>query len=89
MNQLTIRGFGPDLERRIRELAEREGLSLNQAAIRLLQMGAGLTRDESTARDTRIGSTLDRFFGTWSDEDARAFAEATRDFERIDDSMWQ
>ena len=43
MNQLTVRGFGDELGESIRRLAQREGISLNQAALKLLRKGAGLT----------------------------------------------
>ena len=33
MNQLTVRGFGKALERRIRGVAKARGISLNQAAL--------------------------------------------------------
>ena len=42
MNQLTVRGFDDELSDRLRGLARREGISLNQAALRLLRKGAGL-----------------------------------------------
>ncbi len=34
MNQLSIRGFDKELERRIREVAKKRHLSLNKAALR-------------------------------------------------------
>ena len=40
MNQLTVRGFGPALARRIREVAKARGLSLNQAVLLLIRHGA-------------------------------------------------
>ena len=42
MNQITVRGFDDELSACLRRLAKREGLSLNQAALRLLRRGAGL-----------------------------------------------
>ena len=42
MKQLTIRVSDAELERRILDLAEQQGLSLNQAAVRLLSKGAGI-----------------------------------------------
>ena len=41
MKQLTIRGFDEDLERAIRQLARRDGISLNRAALKLLRRGRG------------------------------------------------
>ena len=84
--QLTIR-FDEELERRIRLLAHEEGLSLNQAVLRLLREGAGLK--ESRKGTDVVGSSLDQLVGTWSDEEAEQFLEATADFEQVDPGMWQ
>lgn len=88
MNQLTIRGFEPELERHIRALADREGISLNQAALRLMRKGAGIVRDV-VEPDPRIGTSLDHFFGTWTDEEADEFEESIRDLGQIDESFWR
>ena len=88
MKQLTIRGFGADLERAIRKLARKERISLNQAVLRLLQKGAGL--DESRNQDEDIvGASLDPLIGTWSSEEAREVMKAVADFETIDESLWR
>ena len=42
MKQLTVRGFDDELAEAIRQLARRDGTSLNQAALKLLRRGAGL-----------------------------------------------
>ena len=42
MNQLTVRGFDDELRERIRRLAQSDGSSLNQAALKLLRKGSGL-----------------------------------------------
>lgn len=86
MEQLTVRGFDSELERRLRELAEREGLSLSQAALRLLRRGAGL--EPLPVGTTHVGHALDAFFGVWSDDEARAFEEALAPTERIDPDLW-
>lgn len=87
MKQLTIRGFGEDLAAKIRLLAKREGISLNQAALRLLRRGAGL-KDGKSGYDT-VGSSLDHLIGTWSSEEADQMDRALEDFEEIDESMWE
>ncbi|MYA20895.1 MAG: hypothetical protein F4Z25_11775 [Chloroflexi bacterium] len=86
MNQLTVRGFDDELSDRIQRLAQREGISLNKAALRLLRRGAGLT-DTAGAADT-VGSSLDHLIGTWTEEEADAFDAALQDFEAIDESIW-
>ena len=40
MDQLSLRGFDKELARRIRELARREHVSLNKAALLLMRRGA-------------------------------------------------
>ena len=39
MKQLTVSGFDDDLAEAIRQLARRDGTSLNQAALKLLRRG--------------------------------------------------
>ena len=85
MQQLTLRGFGPDLELRLREVAKSLGLSLNKAALYLMRKGAGL---DETKRSDVVGHSVDHLIGVWSEEDAREFREATRDFDRIDEELW-
>ena len=59
MNQLTLSGFDEELAGRIRHLANQEGLSLSQAALRLLRLG-GRSRSTKGHRRHRwvvIGSS--------------------------------
>ena len=87
MKQLTIRGFDLELERQIRELARSEGISLNQAVLRLLRKGAGIAGPGK--RPNVIGDALDDLAGTWTEEDERDFLEAIKPFETIDGDLWQ
>ena len=87
MNQLTLKGFDEELVGRIRHFANQEGISLNQAALRLLRVGAGLNQSKDNG-DT-VGSSLDHLIGTWTLEEAEALNNAVKDFEQIDESMWK
>ena len=87
MNQLTVRGFDDELSASVHRLAKREGLSLNQAALRLLRKGAGLTEDGKASNT--IGSSLDDLFGAWTSEEAEAFNAALDVFETVDESAWK
>lgn len=86
MTQLTLRGLDKRLLQAIRELARRERISLNKAALRLLEKGAGL--GESREED-RIGHSLDHLIGTWSAAEAKSFQESTRSCEQIDRELWE
>jgi hypothetical protein len=87
IKQLTIRGFGADLERRIRDLAARENLSLNQAALVFLRRGAGVGQDRPP---DRVGDSLDRFVGLWTRDEGEQFDQFIKnEFGKIDPEMWR
>lgn len=87
MNQLTIRGFDDDLARRIRQLADQEGISLNRAVLRLLRRGAGLEPGK-LGTDT-VGCSLDHLIGTWTHEEALEMDRALQDLSQVDRGMWE
>ena len=98
MNQLTVRGFDDELDAIMRSLARREGISLNQAALRLLRKGAGLTDDNLTEDDltdhrpanpNAIGDGLDDLFGAWSRDEAESFNAALKVFDTVDEAAWR
>ncbi len=84
--QLTLRGLDPRLQREIRELARREGISSNKAALRLLEKGAGLRPAET---HDRIGSSLDHLIGTWTEDEAKALTESIQSCEQVDRELWE
>ena len=86
MNQLTVRGFDKELERRLRQVAKERGVSLNQAALILLREGAGLGHDRRPI--AAVGDSLDDLIGCWSADDEREFRKATEIFETIDPHLW-
>ena len=87
MNQLTVRGFDDELSASLRRLAKSEGISLNQAALKLLRKGAGLS-DGAGGADV-VGSSLDHLIGTWTREEADEMDSALKEFENIDESAWR
>lgn len=87
MNQITVRGFDDDLNVHLRSLAQREGISLNQAALRLLRKGAGLA--ETSARPDIVGASLDHLIGTWTQAEAEELDAALEEFETMDEVAWQ
>ena len=87
MKQLTVRGFDDELTEHIRRLAMRDGVSLNQAALKLLRKGAGLA-DPTRKADT-VGSSLDHLIGKWTDEEAVEMEQALEEFETVDETAWR
>ncbi len=87
MKQLTVRGFGDELGEAMRRFAQREGVSLNQAALRLLRKGAGLS--ETPGVNDCVGDSLDRLIGSWSPEELDEMDAALRDLAVIDEAAWE
>ncbi|NOY90583.1 MAG: hypothetical protein GXP55_05180 [Deltaproteobacteria bacterium] len=79
--QYTIRNIPEALDRALRGRAAREGLSLNQVAIRALLSACGL---EATARRQR---DLSDMAGSWQEDvDVDAALESQR---AIDPDLWR
>ena len=87
MKQLTVRGFDDELAEHIRRLAKRDGVSLNQAALKLLRKGAGLA-DPTRKADT-VGSSLDHLIGKWTDEEAVEMEQGPRGVRDVDETAWR
>ena len=85
MKQLTIRGFDDELTSRIRQLAHREGISLNRAVLTLLRRGAGLEKPDHDLGI--VGASLDNLIGTWTAEEAAEMDCVLGDFSHVDEDM--
>ena len=87
MRQLTVRGFDPELERRLRRTARVKGISLSKAALDFMCRGAGIPVEEP--QSNTIGDGLDAFIGSWSDAEEREVLDAIRVFEVVDEELWR
>lgn len=87
MTSLSLQGFDKELERRLKELARRENVSLNEAALLLLRRGAGL--DEADQPYASVGDALDRFIGSWSVADERRLLKSIAACETVDEALWK
>ena len=86
VRQLTIRGIDSDLSAALGTVADRDGISLSKAALKLLRKGAGL----AGAPPTDTAASLGRFVGAMTAEDAEAVDAAVEDaFGHIDASKWR
>jgi len=84
MASMSIRGLDDQALARLKRQAEQEGTSLNNLVLRLLQ-GAGTSNQPGALKKF---DDLDALAGTWSDEEARAFARNTAAFAEVDAALW-
>ena len=85
MNAVTVRNLPPGVAKAVKEKARKEKLSLNKAIVRLLEEATGVEKGKKKV----VHHDLDRFFGTWTKEEADAFDEAMREHRQIDPEMWK
>ena len=86
MNQLTIRGFEPELSELIRSIAKKEAISMNQVVINLLKKATGIGQNKSSHC---IGDSLNSFIGSWSLDEKESFDKSIAYFDKIDDDIWK
>ncbi|MEA2240129.1 MAG: hypothetical protein QOC81_4853 [Thermoanaerobaculia bacterium] len=85
MIRLSIRVSDKLLECHLRAVARRENVSLSKAALILMRKGAGLT---VPGEFSPIGTALDRFIGSWTEENEREILTSIADCETVDQSLW-
>jgi hypothetical protein len=86
LKQLTLRNIDAEIANALERMVREEGLSLNQAALKLLRSGLG---PQTSAKQEPIGNSLDWFIGSWSDSDVSEFMEATESTREIDPGFWK
>ena len=79
--QYTIRKVPRNVDDALRRRAKQTGKSLNQVLLESLRESAGVSEEAARYSD------LDDLAGTWKND--KAFEEAIRSFEKIDQDDWK
>jgi len=83
---ITLRNLPPDIAKTIRKKAQKEGVSINKAVIKLLEEGAG---PRSKAKGGKpLHHELDDLAGLWTREEATEFNKALARQRAIDPELW-
>jgi hypothetical protein len=85
MTQITLRGFGPELEKEVRRRAREGRKSLNRVILDILQQATGLGKGKKGSP----AESLKQLAGGWSEKEASHFLESIRSCEQIDEEMWK
>ncbi len=85
MGNMTLRGIDERLAKKLKESAEKEGMSMNAFVLKTLKQELKLGKK---ARSQEYHD-LDMLAGTWKEEDAAEFEKNTAVFESVDEGMWK
>lgn len=83
MNQITIRGLGPEIEQKIRRMAKDRHQSINQV------LGEIVRQKFEKKKQIPLASGLKDLAGTWSKKEGEDFLKAIKLFEEIDQELWR
>jgi hypothetical protein len=87
LKQLTIRGVPDEVEREIRKAARNKGISLNKAALALLESVSGAPRREK--KKTSLHHDLDHLCGIWNRKEAEEMENMLALHRKIDEALWK
>ena len=85
MKAITIRGLDPLVSEKLKQVAKKEGKSVNQLVLDLIKQNVGMQKKK---KFTRQYDDLDHLFGKWSRsefEKIQGFIESER---KIDPELW-
>ncbi len=86
MKPITLRNLPPEVARAVRKRAAEEKTSLNKVVISLLEERIHQSRP---VRGKAKYRDLDRFCGTWTQEEYDEFMKNLAEQRRIDPEIWQ
>ena len=84
MKSITIHKIDDETEKRLTELAAKEGISLNRLIKRVLRESLGVEK-----KSVNNKSDFTEFCGIWSEEDLQEFQQKVAPLEKINDEDWQ
>lgn len=85
MKTLTIRGIDDEVSGKLKEKARKENASINQTVVHLLKQGLGIESEPVFKQY----NDLNDLAGTWTKDDLMEFTRDTKDFSKIDRSLWK
>jgi plasmid stability protein len=85
MATMTLRGIDETMAKMLKELAAKEGMSMNAFILKTLRetLKLGKRRRGAEYHD------LDELAGTWKPEEAVEFEKSTAAFEVVDEGLWK
>jgi hypothetical protein len=86
MKSMSVRGIDPVLAKKLGQEAKKQGKSINQLVLEIIQKSFGLTKEK---KYTRTYDDLDHLFGRWSQKDFDRIQRKIDQERTIDKELWQ
>ena len=86
MKAITIRGVDNELSEKLKTMAKKQGKSVNQLTIELIQESLGLKKEKKFSREY---DDLDDLFGRWSEDEFNAIDRKISRELCIDHELWK
>ena len=86
LKSMTLRGLDSQLVAKLKEVAEREGKSVNQTVLDALRKQFGL---DKSRRFTEVHHDLDHLFGRWDEDEFMQIQQKIDSEQHIDSELWQ
>lgn len=86
MTSLSVRGIDAELAEALKRRARESEKSVNQLVVEILRNSVGLNKSK---KFTQVHTDLDRFFGTWSEEEHRLVQGKIDAERRVDPELWK
>ncbi len=83
---ITLKGLDKTTAAWLREEASKQGKNVEEVVLQLVRKSIKTTQK---APRLQPHHDLDTLAGTWINEEADDFLKATKDFNRIDETLWQ
>ena len=86
MKSMSLRGIDPATADKLRDIAQKQGKSINQVVLEIIQKSLGLDKEP---KYTRIYDDLDNLFGKWTQDEFDRIQGKIESERIIDKELWQ
>ena len=83
MQQITLRGLDPEVEKAIRKISRKNNKSINQVIKEIVH------KEFKKAKEKKPASSLKKLAGGWNTTEAEDFQKTIKSCEQIDEAMWK
>jgi predicted HAD superfamily phosphohydrolase len=85
MKAVTIRGIEPEVSKKLKLTAAKQGKSVNQLTIEIIKESLGFRKEKKFSREY---DDLDDLFGRWSEAEFKKISSKITKERQIDQNLW-